>query len=246
MRASFCFAQSCFILLPRWHRSSRVLRRCIQLQPHDMRNSLLPVHFYRLYVAFGVSDSYRGCAGTGKSTFIVELLRTRIPKHRKVLLCTTTNKAIDSLAEKICVTCGHESVVAVGNPHRLGATSITLTLDEKVKRHPSKEAWLGMCRKATYVLETYYNIQQNALMEARAKDAEEARSNGNGALNGETYTAHEAQVAASMALEMDAAKRVAEQAAAVIGLKRDTSKRSGKGRSASLAHHWCQTCDDSV
>ena len=49
----------------------------------------------------GPVDFVQGPPGTGKSTFIVELLRARIPTGSKVLVCTTTNKAIDSLAEKL-------------------------------------------------------------------------------------------------------------------------------------------------
>lgn len=49
----------------------------------------------------GPIDFVQGPPGTGKSTFIVELLHARIPKPNKVLVCTTTNKAIDSLTTKI-------------------------------------------------------------------------------------------------------------------------------------------------
>lgn len=143
----------------------------------------------------------------------MELLRTRIPSNRKVLLCTTTNKAIDSLAEKICSTCGHDAVIAIGNPHRLGATSVTLTLDEKVKGHRSKQAWLEMCAKATYVMEAYTNIQQNALTEARKKDQEDAK--GQDGSEGVKFTVNEERVAASMAAEMGTAARAAEEVARV-------------------------------
>ena len=168
------------------------------------------------------------CTGTGKSFFIVELLRTRIPPGRKVLLCTTTNKAIDTLAEKICSTCGHDSVIAIGNAHRLGDTSVTLTLDEKVKRHRSKQAWLDMCTKATYVMEAYNNIQQNALIEARKKDQEEAK--GRDDSEGGKFTVNEARVAASMAAEMNAAARAAEQVARVKLAASRSNARKGRSR----------------
>lgn len=177
-------------------------------------------------------DFVQGPPGTGKSFFTVELLRTRIPPNRKVLLCTTTNKAIDSLAEKICVTCGHDAVVAIGNPHRLGATSVTLTLDEKVKRHRSKRAWLEMCVKATYVMEAYTNIQQDALTEARKKDQEESK--GASLTAGVKYSVNEAQVAASMAVEMSAAARAAEEVARV---KLAASSLGGRGRQGRGAIH---------
>lgn len=171
------------------------------------------------------------CAGTGKSFFIVELLRTRIPLNKKVLLCTTTNKAIDSLAEKICSTCGPEVVVAIGNPHRLGSTSVTLTLDEKVKRHPSKRAWLDMCMKAMHVMEAYWGIQQDALTEARGKDAEEAK--GLNIPNGQRYSVNEASVAASMAVEMSAAAKAAE----VVARAKLSSLRRPGSRGSGATHH---------
>ena len=49
----------------------------------------------------GPLDFVQGPPGTGKSTFFVELLHVRIPTGGKVLICTTNNKAIDSLAEKL-------------------------------------------------------------------------------------------------------------------------------------------------
>jgi hypothetical protein len=63
-------------------------------------------------------------------------VQTRIPTGAKVLLCTTTNKAIDSLAEKIHA-CGHEDILAFGNAARLGATSQQLTLTNRVAAHDS-------------------------------------------------------------------------------------------------------------
>jgi AAA domain len=147
-----------------------------------------------------------------------------------VLLCTTTNKAIDSLAEKICATCDQESVVAIGSPDRLGATSVKLTLDEKVKRHKSQHAWLDLCQKARFVLEAYTNIQQNALIEARRKDAEDAER-----LKILSYSINEQQVAASMTLEMGAAQQVASVKRAASSLRKEA------GRSRAFLHAECNS-----
>jgi hypothetical protein len=68
--------------------------------------------------------------------FCVDGVQTRIPEAEKVLLCTTTNKAIDSLAEKI-YNCGHRNILAFGNESRLGATSLKLTLPRRVAAHAS-------------------------------------------------------------------------------------------------------------
>ena len=63
-------------------------------------------------------------------------MQTRIPAGSKVLLCTTTNKAIDSLAEKL-YECGHRNILAFGNESRLGETSRKLTLPHRVAKHES-------------------------------------------------------------------------------------------------------------
>ncbi|KAF0693291.1 hypothetical protein As57867_015669, partial [Aphanomyces stellatus] len=82
----------------------------------------------------------QGPPGTGKSTFIVELLETRIPKGARVLMCTTTNKAIDSLTEKIARTHHRETLLAVGNETRLGETSKQYLLHNRVANHPATVA----------------------------------------------------------------------------------------------------------
>ena len=56
-------------------------------------------------------------------------------------------------------------------------------------------------------MEAYTNIQQNALIEARKKDQEEAK--GRDSSEGGKFTVNEARVAASMAAEMGAATRAA-------------------------------------
>jgi hypothetical protein len=77
-------------------------------------------------------------------------LQTRIPPGSKVLLCTTTNRAIDSLAEKIHA-CGHSNVLAFGNAARLGPTSLSLTLPKHVERHASMKKYKGLSRLSTRI-----------------------------------------------------------------------------------------------
>jgi hypothetical protein len=169
----------------------------------------------------------------------VELLRIRIPPNKKVLLCTTTNKAIDSLAEKICATCGHDSVIAIGNAYRLGSTSVTLTLDEKVKRHKSNCAWVDMCAQATFVLEAYHKIQQDAIIEARKKDAEAAKGL---QISVEEYSKNETLVAASMKMEMAAAEEAVREAAQTKFAAPSVGKKRGANsplRSACMSNYSC-------
>ena len=101
----------------------------------------------------GPVDFVQGPPGTGKSTFIVEFLRHRVPKGERVLLCTTTNKAIDSFAEKI-VACGHRNdVLAFGNPARLGKTSAGVTLKGRMESYTCIKESKSVRDAASSVLE---------------------------------------------------------------------------------------------
>ncbi|KAF0687335.1 Aste57867_20915 [Aphanomyces stellatus] len=55
-------------------------------------------------------------------------------------MCTTTNKAIDSLTEKIARTHHRETLLAVGNETRLGETSKQYLLHNRVANHPATVA----------------------------------------------------------------------------------------------------------
>ncbi|RKO93404.1 P-loop containing nucleoside triphosphate hydrolase protein [Blyttiomyces helicus] len=86
-------------------------------------------------------DFVQGPPGTGKSTFITELVRLRIPEHQRVLICTTTNKAIDSICEKLVaigfVAIGFiDCIVAYGNEARMGSTTKRCLLEHRVDAHP--------------------------------------------------------------------------------------------------------------
>lgn len=77
-------------------------------------------------------------------------MQTRIPAGAKVLLCTTTNKAIDSLDEKI-YNCGHRNILAFGHASGLGDTSRKLTLPYHVAAHDSvctAEEFREVCDRA--------------------------------------------------------------------------------------------------
>ncbi|KAG9407389.1 hypothetical protein AC1031_002121 [Aphanomyces cochlioides] len=81
-------------------------------------------------------DYVQGPPGSGKSTFIVELLELRFPQSARVLLCTTTNKAIDSLTEKISRTRLRDKLLAIGNESRVGETTKQFLLENRIASHP--------------------------------------------------------------------------------------------------------------
>ena len=77
----------------------------------------------------------QGPPGTGKSSFITQAILQRIPSGGKVLACTSTNKAIDSLVEKL-VEAGVEEILCVGRKESMGAVSKQYLLSERLSRDP--------------------------------------------------------------------------------------------------------------
>ncbi|KAJ3125981.1 hypothetical protein HK098_007986 [Nowakowskiella sp. JEL0407] len=90
-------------------------------------------------------DYVQGPPGTGKSTFITELVRLRIPSPHRVLVCTTTNKAIDSLAEKFD-KCGFSDVLlAFGSENRLGEHTKRFLYKYKLENHHTFKTLRSVC-----------------------------------------------------------------------------------------------------
>ena len=72
-----------------------------------------------------------GPPGTGKSSFIAELIARRAPRASRCLCCCTTNKAVDSLVEKLS-TAG-QAVLAVGRLEAMGGASRARTLERLLR-----------------------------------------------------------------------------------------------------------------
>ena len=113
-------------------------------------------------------DFVQGPPGTGKSTFIVELLQTRIPPGHKVLVCTTTNKAIDSLVGKM-VASGCKGILTFGNTAKMGPMSLSVTLDQQLIQHPTEIARMRLLRAAA---DAYLRTQQMRRLNKQREDKE--------------------------------------------------------------------------
>lgn len=74
-----------------------------------------------------------GPPGTGKTTLITETIRELVKQNEKILICTSSNLAVDLLTEK----CLAESlnIVRLGNPVRISPSLYESTLDKKIERH---------------------------------------------------------------------------------------------------------------
>lgn len=82
-------------------------------------------------------------------------LQARIPSKCRVLLCTTTNKAIDSLADKMKAR-GIDNILAFGNTARMGTISQSVTLRKRCEQHSSVKA-LKALKKAKKAAQKEWN-----------------------------------------------------------------------------------------
>jgi ATP-dependent RNA/DNA helicase IGHMBP2 len=76
-----------------------------------------------------------GPPGTGKTTTLVQAIRETLRNEKQILVCSSSNTAVDLLTEKL-----HRegiTVLRLGNPARISEEVLMNTLDSKVARHPS-------------------------------------------------------------------------------------------------------------
>lgn len=76
-----------------------------------------------------------GPPGTGKTTTLVQAIRQTLNSERQVLVCSSSNTAVDLLTEKL-----HRegiNVLRLGNPARIADDVINNTLDAKIAAHES-------------------------------------------------------------------------------------------------------------
>ena len=81
----------------------------------------------------GAVTSVQGPPGTGKSSFILETFLQRVPEDARMLACTATNKAIDSLVAKF-EAAGVVDILAVGSKERMGECTQNFTLEARIAR----------------------------------------------------------------------------------------------------------------
>lgn len=76
-----------------------------------------------------------GPPGTGKTTTLVQAIIETLKLERQVLVCSSSNTAVDLLTEKL-----HRAgvnVLRLGNPARISEEVLSNTLDAKIAAHPS-------------------------------------------------------------------------------------------------------------
>jgi ATP-dependent RNA/DNA helicase IGHMBP2 len=79
-----------------------------------------------------------GPPGTGKTTTLVQAIKTLIMQnHQQILVVAPSNTAVDLLSEKLFAE--GLNVLRIGNPARVSERLMALTLDSKMAEHPHME-----------------------------------------------------------------------------------------------------------
>jgi ATP-dependent RNA/DNA helicase IGHMBP2 len=76
-----------------------------------------------------------GPPGTGKTTTLVQAIRKTLETETQVLVCSSSNTAVDVLTEKLYRE--GINVLRLGNPARISEEVLSNTLDAKMAAHPS-------------------------------------------------------------------------------------------------------------
>ena len=74
-----------------------------------------------------------GPPGTGKTTTIVEIVKTLVEKGERVLVCASSNAAVDVLTERLATR--GLPVVRLGNPSKITEQNLQYCLDRQVINH---------------------------------------------------------------------------------------------------------------
>lgn len=154
-----------------WVRSSQL--------PGQARFQLNPTQQAALDGTAGPVTMVQGPPGTGKSSFISECFHQRIPPKAKVLVCTSTNKAIDSLISKL-EDSGLEEMLTVGSPDRMGEAAQRYLMTSRLDRNPAIMKAEAILAKATNDRETHEQIVARLAKPQRPKKAKDGTEQNRG------------------------------------------------------------------
>ncbi|MFW0715385.1 AAA domain-containing protein [Pedobacter sp. N23S346] len=88
-----------------------------------------------------------GPPGTGKTTTIVQAIKSLLKHHdQKILVVAPSNTAVDLLTEKLVIE--GLNVIRVGNPARVSEKLLSATLDHKMADHPEMKTIKALKKQA--------------------------------------------------------------------------------------------------
>lgn len=90
-----------------------------------------------------------GPPGTGKTTTLVQAIKSTISQERQVLVCAPSNAAVDLLVEKLSEQ--GLSVLRIGHPARVTEQSLSKTLDALIAAHPNFQELKALRKKMEQV-----------------------------------------------------------------------------------------------
>jgi ATP-dependent RNA/DNA helicase IGHMBP2 len=93
-----------------------------------------------------------GPPGTGKTTTIVEIVKTLIEKGERVLVCASSNAAVDVLTERLAKK--GLSVVRLGNPSKITEQNLQYCLERQVSNHTQ----FGLVKELKKRAEEYFRM----------------------------------------------------------------------------------------
>ncbi len=87
-----------------------------------------------------------GPPGTGKTTTLVQAIRDKVSEEKQVLVCASSNAAVDLLAEKL--TEQGTRVLRIGHPARVTEAVISTTMDARLSQHSDSKMLRELRKKS--------------------------------------------------------------------------------------------------
>lgn len=108
-----------------------------------------------------------GPPGTGKTTTLVALTKTILQKEKKILVCASSNNAVDLLASRLHLE--GLRVLRIGNVTRIHDDLVDLTLIEKLRNHPDWNTIKKIKIQADQILRTASKYKRSFTPEDKAE-----------------------------------------------------------------------------
>ncbi len=113
----------------------------------DLVAGLNPSQQQAMEMVFEAADVafIHGPPGTGKTTTLVQAIKTTVSQEQQVLVCAPSNAAVDLLVEKLSEQ--GLRVLRIGHPARVTEQSLSKTLDALIAAHPNYQELKALRKK---------------------------------------------------------------------------------------------------